>query len=394
MERRRYQRIAVNLNVALLDDRAMPRGCRVRDVSQNGMLLQFEHPVSSGTFETGNSVKVRVSLREGEDRTVLLLPATVRRVEDKGLGVEFDKPAAELMQLVEPYQLDRPKVAEATVVATASAGQGAAGGAQTLAIERPSRPRYRQTTDTRARLAERIAAIREGVARSSGEASQERPAQTTARPGDRRVLQVGLASLAVAIAIVVFDLATTSTTTRRLSALEQASNLQAETLAGLQIRLSADKRQENQVTELSTRVNELAVAVAALETGRLAPADTEVTASTLPAKQSHQADSGEEDRPLQISPGKTATAASAPEASGNGPWVLNLVSLFDQAAADQFAAKARSAGIPAEQSQAQVKGKQVWRVQVSGFSSREAASDYGDANKNKLGVKNVWIFKR
>ena len=150
MERRRFQRIAVNLNVALLDDRAMPRGCRVRDVSHNGMLLQFENPVSSGTFETGNAVKVRVSLKEGEDRTVLLLPATVRRVEDKGLGVEFHKPAAELMQLVEPYQLDRPKAVEAAVAATATAGQGTAGGAQTLAAERPSRPRYRHTTDTRA----------------------------------------------------------------------------------------------------------------------------------------------------------------------------------------------------------------------------------------------------
>jgi cell division septation protein DedD len=394
MERRRYPRIAVNLNVALLDNRAMPRGCRVRDVSQSGMLLQFEHPVSSGTFETGNAVKVRVSLREGEDRTVLLLPATVRRAEDKGLGVEFDKPAAELMQLVEPYQLDKPKTVEAAVTATAAAGQGAAGGAHTLAAELPSRPRYRRTPDTRARLAGRIAAIRESLGRS-GEPSPERPAQAAAaRPGDRRVLQVGLVSLAVAVAIVVFDLATTSSTSRRLSALEQATNLQAETLAGLQIRLSADRHQENQVTQLSTRINELAVAVAALETGRLAPAGREVTAGTLPTNQSRPPDSAEEERPLQISPGEAATASAAPDASGGGPWVLNLVSLFDRAAADRFADKARSAGIPVEQNQATVKGKQVWRVQVSGFASREAASHYGDINKNKLGVRNVWIFKR
>jgi hypothetical protein len=36
----------------------------------------------------------------------------------------------------------------------------------------------------------------------------------------------------------------------------------------------------------------------------------------------------------------------------------------------------------------------VWRLQVSGFDSRDQASAYGDANKTKLRLKNVWIFKR
>jgi cell division septation protein DedD len=393
MERRLYERIAVNLNVALLDDRAMPRGCRVRDISQGGMLLQFEHPSGTNPYNDGDSVKVRVSLKEGNDRTVLLLPATVRHSHEKGLGVAFVKPAAELMQLLEPYQLDKRGVAEAAVSATAAASQVAMAGTPTPGLERPAQRRYRSTPDTRARLARRITAIREAIARA-GEQSAERPGQAAAGRRDRRTLQLGLASLAVAVAIAVFNLATQSSTSRRLSALEKATSQHAETLAGVQIRLTADKQQENQVAELRTRVNELAVAVAALETGQLAPAAGNVAAGTLPATSPPQPEQDAEEHPLKISP----TAAAAPDrgaaAVANGPWVLNLVSLYDQTAAEQFAAKARTAGIPVVQNQAQVKGKPVWRLQVSGFASREAASHYADANKHKLGVKNVWIFKR
>jgi len=392
MERRRYARSAVNLNVDLLNDRAMPRGCRLCDVSEGGLLLQFEHPVGSSTFETGDAVKVRVSLREGDERTVLLLPATVRRVEETGLGAEFHKPAAELMPLVEPYQLDKPDVREDAVTVTAGDSRGAAVGVQTLASERPSRPHYRPAPGTGARLAPRTAALRQAIA-ASGERSAEPPEQTDTRSGNRRVLQVGLASLAVAAAIVVFDLATMSSTGRRLSALEQATEQQAETLAGLQIRLTTDKGKESQVADLSTRVNELAVAVAALETGHLAPAGREAAAGTLPANHPQQPASNEEERPPQVSPNAAAAPNPAP-AAPEGPWVLNLVSIYDQAAADQFASKARSAGIPVEQNQALVNGKQVWRLQVSGFASREAANHYGDTSKKKLGLKNVWIFKR
>lgn len=42
MERRNHERFAVNPNVALFDERTLPRGYRVRGVGQGGMLLQFE----------------------------------------------------------------------------------------------------------------------------------------------------------------------------------------------------------------------------------------------------------------------------------------------------------------------------------------------------------------
>ncbi|MFZ0469006.1 MAG: PilZ domain-containing protein, partial [Thiogranum sp.] len=139
MERRRYERIAVNLNVALLDERAMPRGCRVRDVSQGGMLLQFEHP-GGASYTAGNAVRVRISVKEHDERRVLLLPATIRRAEENGMGVEFIKPQAELMQLLEPYQLDRQQAAAPALTVVHS--QAAGGGQQTPATDDPPQPRH------------------------------------------------------------------------------------------------------------------------------------------------------------------------------------------------------------------------------------------------------------
>jgi cell division septation protein DedD len=388
MERRRYERIAVNLNVALLDERAMPRGCRVRDVSQGGMLLQFEHP-GGASYAAGNAVQVRISVKEHDERRVLLLPATITRVEENGMGVVFTRPQAELMQLLEPYQLDREQAAAPALAVVHSRAAG--GGEQRPATDDPPQPRHRHhATSARAgaRMAARIAAARAAIRTGGGEAAQD-----GAAAGDRRLFQVGLASLAVAGAIAVFDLASSSSVNHRLGALESTVEQQAEAVAGVQIRLTADKARESVIDDLKAQVQELTVSVAALETGHI---------QATPSQEN--ADAGSPPGPPPVA---SKSAPGAPADSGakatpprvdkpakKGPWVINLVSLYDQAAADQFAQRAKSLGIPVEQNRTLVKDKPVWRVQVSGFDSHDQASAYGNANKTKLGLKNVWIFKR
>lgn len=386
MERRRYERIAVNLNVALLDERAMPRGCRVRDVSQGGMLLQFEHP-GGASYTAGNAVRVRISIKEHEERRVLLLPATIKRVEENGMGVEFLKPQAELMQLLEPYQLDREQAAAPALAVVHSRAAG--GGDQRPATDDPPQPHHHHhATSARAgaRMAERIAAARAAV-RAGGDALQGRLAT-----GDRRLLQLGLASLAVAGAIAVFDLASSSSINHRLGILENTVEQQAEAVAGVQIRLTADKARESVIDDLKAQVRELTVSVAALETGHIDPAARQPADAAAPPD--HDRVVGQSAATVQVDSGAEATPPPVDKPAKKGPWVINLVSLYDQAAADRFAQRAKSMGIPVEQDRTLVKGKPVWRLQVSGFDSRDQASAYGDANKTKLSLKNVWIFKR
>jgi cell division septation protein DedD len=80
--------------------------------------------------------------------------------------------------------------------------------------------------------------------------------------------------------------------------------------------------------------------------------------------------------------------------STQSPWVVNLVSLSNKAAADRFSAKARSKDIQAEWYAVTVKGKQYWRVHVSGFSTATEAKSQENIIKEKLGLKDVWITKR
>jgi cell division septation protein DedD len=79
--------------------------------------------------------------------------------------------------------------------------------------------------------------------------------------------------------------------------------------------------------------------------------------------------------------------------SAKSPWVVNLVSLSNKADADRFSARAKSKDIQADQYAVTVKGKQYWRVHVSGFSTAAEAKFQANIIKEKLGLKDVWIKK-
>ena len=80
--------------------------------------------------------------------------------------------------------------------------------------------------------------------------------------------------------------------------------------------------------------------------------------------------------------------------SKDGPWVINLVSTARKADADRLTKKALSKDIPTEQQQITVKGKQYWRVQITGFPTAENARAYAETAKQLLGLKDAWIMKR
>lgn len=77
-----------------------------------------------------------------------------------------------------------------------------------------------------------------------------------------------------------------------------------------------------------------------------------------------------------------------------GPWVINLVSSPSKSDADRLEEKARSSDIQTKQQQVTVKGRQYWRVQITGFSTAGEARIYADTAMEKLGLKDVWIMKR
>jgi hypothetical protein len=84
----------------------------------------------------------------------------------------------------------------------------------------------------------------------------------------------------------------------------------------------------------------------------------------------------------------------ANRAPRNRPWNINLISSPDKAYAVRFSNTAQSRGISTELQEATVNGTPYWRVQVTGFSTRDEAQAYADSIKGKLGLKDTWIMRR
>ncbi|MGD2138320.1 MAG: SPOR domain-containing protein [Gammaproteobacteria bacterium] len=81
--------------------------------------------------------------------------------------------------------------------------------------------------------------------------------------------------------------------------------------------------------------------------------------------------------------------------SGNGgAWVINLASLNTRKEAENFKSKAGMKGFDTSLKQVHVKGREYWRVRVTGLDSLEEARTRGEAIKERLGLKEIWISKR
>jgi cell division septation protein DedD len=400
MERRNHARVALNLKAALLVDQAMPMGCRIRDVSSGGMLLQYEHYDKSTTFHEGDTVEVRVSLKQGDERKVIPLSMTVRRVEENGIGTEFLQPQSQLMMLVEPYRLDKEETQE--MAAQQGREKVAAGGAVSpVSAETSARASRRRFAIQRARtqFAETMKTTREPAAEKEPQVVEQPPAgNSVTGKSDRRLFYIGLLSLITAVGILLLDFGDSTRTENRMSALESAIDRQVNALTILRARLSPTDTRAKELAELNARVETLATSFAALET-RITQDAGQTTALSTTATASIPGTLAGVPQPANDKPAtETLTKSTAPaqpqSISNDGPWVINLVSLYDKTAANRFTEKARTRGVRADTNQVTVKGKQVWRVQVSGFSTQDEASAYGDTSKEKLGLNSVWIFKK
>jgi hypothetical protein len=408
MERRRDERISVSLKAALLNDRTLPRGCRVRDFSQRGMLLQYDYDGNDPGFDDGDTVAVRLSLRQADERKVVTLPATVRRVEPNGIGVEFQQPEAHLLELLEPWRLDRPQLQEAEVAADHTGiGHGDTAAGTVTRLIRP-RPRHRGSAGRAAPPvfggaghADRTAA--DNAARTPAAGPVPKPA--AAALTDRRLFYVGLIALVCATLILVLDFGDSAALKHRLSALEAGSRNHAAALSEMRDRFAAVGEPGQALADLSARLDTLTVSVAALD-GKLAVASPRASfeAAAMENNPHPEDDSTASPEPAAAAgPVPAATAAAArdveavldtPAEAGSGPWRVNLVSLYDQAAADRFVAMADSKGVRVTQNRVTVKGREVWRLQISGFATQQEARAYGATVSEKLGLKDVWVFKR
>jgi hypothetical protein len=419
MERRHQARTPVNINALLIGEKTVPKGCRVMDVSQNGMQLHCEADGRLLTFKDGDSVDVQLTVQQDGKQRKFTIPSWVRHVAANSVDVEFHHPDPLLVDLIESYRISENHKLEASL----------------------------------GRMDRR-------TANGRGAASlPDQPVKHPPRQNNRPFYVVILAAV-FAVCVITGGYVYTASIDSRISTLETLTERQSTELTEIQSRILSASLQEGRYASLNARMTALGDAFASLENrlGQVLPPSTSTSAQAVQAAgkpageqvisgaatgphssvavgtkpdQVPQENAGQTlagtvknpaispartptssaarvaiARPSPSSPvtGETATGADAqpqpapaqaevPPAD-TGPWVINLLSSPDKAYIERFSEKSGAGKHNAQVNSAMVNGRQYWRLQIAGFESAAKARNHAVNIKQELGIKDVWIFKQ
>jgi hypothetical protein len=429
MERRRHARTPVNINALLIGEKTVPKGCRIINVSQQGMLLYCEADGRLSTFNDGDTVDIHLTVQHAGEQKKLTIPATVRHVGENSVDVEFPHPDPILMDLIESYRVSDKHQLEATF------GQNLGNRVTPLLTPHPAEiPSPDSTSDTASRQS-------------------------------HRPLYLAMLSLLLGLCIVTGGYIYTASIDSRINTLEILSTNQTDELTQIRRRVFSDNPPDNRYDSLNTRISALTEAVGQLENRLLnqpartvsmeagskvqlqpayddppvmitdrdnhsrprnivytddQPAATgvgPVTGITAPEPPSSEpavipaSEAAPPQGPFRPTQQAAQTAAvSDPEPSGmghhapvvpaeiaeievGGPWRINLLSSPDRSDVQRLADKAAGLDISTRIEEAEVKGRTWWRLQVTGYQSMEQATSAAEPLKQALGINEVWILK-
>jgi len=415
MERRQHAQKSVNFEATLIGKRTVPKGCHVLNVSQQGMSLQCEPDGRLLTFNKGDSVVIYLLARNTDGHNKFSIPAVVSNVNENTVDVVFHSTNVRLAVLIDSYR---------------------ASGAHELEVLIGHRKESAQVTEN----------IPDSA--NDARAAIDRPDQAvkeTRRTPIYKTLLLLLLAATVCLAFYVYH----TELNFRFGELEKITRAHSDVLAELQPHVSSSRVQDAKYGSLDARLTDLkdayrvmdkriallnsrqkgegpAVAGSESATVQVASAEpaepvTEEVSTTVAADTpaATMAVSNETaaiaDRPespdaepdIQPDPVAVAeepvSAVSEPvadkkpvtsEPEDGGPWVINLISSREKAYVTRYAARAQAKGISTEIINAEVKGREYWRLQVTGFKTMDEAKYFSEPIKEELGIKDVWIFKR
>ena len=103
------------LNALLIGKRTVPSGCRVLNVSQQGMSLQCDPDGRLLTFSSGDAVDIFLSVQHANGHNKFTIPAIVSHVDESLVDVVFHCTDTELAGLIESYRTSESHDLEATI---------------------------------------------------------------------------------------------------------------------------------------------------------------------------------------------------------------------------------------------------------------------------------------
>ena len=374
MEQVRHARIPVHLDAVLIGKKSAPKGCKVRNVSNQGLLLQCNADGHIQTFRDGDDVDIHLLFQRPDGTKYLTISATVRHVDANGIGVEIRQPDMELIRLIESYRIDETQSLEATIAHREKVPDP--GGPATV-VRHPA---------------------------FGGSASTERRKPTEDVNG-RRFYYFGLLLLVVAVSIIAADYLRAFGLGSRVAALESLVVAHDAELSRFQSRLLAydatgditdegNRAPVNSDVPVITQESDVS-SVALPQENAFATSATMETAGISDTGESAASPSAGLYSEEETTAAMIVEPARLPgqDAGKHGPWVINLLSSPKKSDADRFADKARNQGIAVEQGTVSVKGREFFRVQLTGFLTKKQAEESARPVKDKLGLKDVWIFK-
>jgi hypothetical protein len=106
---------APKLNALLIGKRTVPSGCRVLNVSQQGMSLQCNPDGRLLTFSNGDSVDIYLSVEHASGQNKFTIPAIVSHADENTIDVVFHCTDTELAGLIESYRTSESHNLEASI---------------------------------------------------------------------------------------------------------------------------------------------------------------------------------------------------------------------------------------------------------------------------------------
>ena len=103
------------LNALLIGKRIAPSGCRVLNVSQQGMSLQCDPDGRLLTFISGDTVDIYLSVQHTNGHNKFTIPAIVSHVDESTIDVVFHCTDPELAGLIESYRTSESHNLEASI---------------------------------------------------------------------------------------------------------------------------------------------------------------------------------------------------------------------------------------------------------------------------------------
>jgi len=103
------------LNATLIGKRTVPSGCRVLNVSQQGMSLQCDPDGRLLTFNSSDSVDIYLSVEHANGQNKFTIPAIVSHVDENTIDVVFHCTDTELAGLIESYRNSEVHSLEASI---------------------------------------------------------------------------------------------------------------------------------------------------------------------------------------------------------------------------------------------------------------------------------------